>query len=142
MKMLVEKHFHLVLIDITHFLGRDCNLVSVFVAAFFRYCVDIAYRRAAEVEYTEATQVVGVDSFARIVILALITLTTVSVKRPNMEGRWISHRLIVKPVCLHFESVVLLARSQTRKVRQQNLRLGNDFAWKLLSLKLGIFSNK
>lgn len=74
MKMLVEEHFHLVLVDITHLLWRDCNFISVLVAALFGNCVDLVYRRTAIIQYTEIAQIVGIDEFPRVVIIALVTL--------------------------------------------------------------------
>jgi hypothetical protein len=74
MEVLVEKHFHFVVVDITHFVGRDCNFISVLVAALFGNCVDIIYGRAAVVDHTEIAQIVTFESFPRIVILALVTL--------------------------------------------------------------------
>jgi hypothetical protein len=74
MEVLVEKHFHFVVIDITHFVGRDYNLISILVAALFGNCVDIVYGRAAVVDHTEIAQIVTIQRFPRIVILALVTL--------------------------------------------------------------------
>lgn len=82
MKVLVEERLHFVFVDIAHFLWRDCDLVSVLVAPFFGNGVDIVYCRAAVVNYTKITQIVSVDHFSRIVILALVTL-----KRGFSEGR-------------------------------------------------------
>lgn len=73
--MLMKEHLDLVFIHSAHLLGRNGDFISVLVAASFGDGVHVVNGGTSMVDYTKIlVQVVVIDSFSGVMILALVTL--------------------------------------------------------------------
>jgi len=78
-QVLIEEHLDLVLINSAHLLRRDCDLISVLVAAVLGYLINGRHRRTMMIENPQLTQTGRIDWAPRIVVLALVALDSVLV---------------------------------------------------------------
>lgn len=74
MQMLMEKHFHFVLISIAHLLRRYYNFIAILVAALCSYLVNTCKVWQAIVVNTQLAQSLSIDCAARIVWQPLVAL--------------------------------------------------------------------
>jgi hypothetical protein len=73
-KMLIEEHFDLVLVDIAHLLRRDDDLVAVLVATLLCHLVHTIELGKTVIEDAQLLQSVDIDLAPRIVGQPLVTL--------------------------------------------------------------------
>jgi hypothetical protein len=111
--MLIEEHFHLVLIDIAHGLGRYGDLITILVVPVFGDGIDCGEFGAVVVEDAEFCEVRGVNFPARVMRQTLVALDREMSDGINLEsGEGLVYLLVIKPVCLHCRSLVLFGVSR------------------------------
>ena len=74
-QMLVEKHLYFLLVDGTHFVGRDGDFISILVGALLSDIVDSRDTGALMIEDTELGEVRGRYFAAGIVVETLVALS-------------------------------------------------------------------
>jgi hypothetical protein len=73
-QMLVEETLHLLFINVTHFLGRNGDLIPVLVVALLGKRLDFRVRADVMIDYAKVGEVGWVDRTPRVVGEALVTL--------------------------------------------------------------------
>lgn len=58
-----------------HFLGRNCDFITVSIGPFGSYSIDLSDGRTMVVQNTKVRKVLGIDRSARVVVLTLVALT-------------------------------------------------------------------